>query len=122
MARALGEGRDPQRAERLVGGPQLGAGVDGAPLPPQPLAVEQLGAGEFDADGGATESVEGLQVESLGGGPPAQQGAPARLDPEGPIRSAGPRHRRELLHRSEERRVGNGGRIWCVSSPYINTS
>src|SRR3712207_9530813 len=95
MARALGEGLDTHRAERLVGGPQLGAGVDAAPLPPQPLAVEQLGAGEFDADGGATESVEGLQVESLGGAPPAPQGAAARLDPEGPLRAAVPRPRPE---------------------------
>ncbi len=46
MARALGEGLHAHRDEVVMGDPQLLSGVHAAVLTAQPLAVEQVGAGE----------------------------------------------------------------------------
>ena len=84
----LGEPLDAHGDQCLVGGPQLGARVDAATLPPQPLAVEELCSGELDVDRGAGEPVDGLPVEPLGAAVSAQEGAPARLHPECPVSTA----------------------------------
>ena len=57
----------PIVGEHLVRGAQLLAGVDAAVLAAQPLAVEQVRAGERDADAGAAEPLDRLAVEPLGG-------------------------------------------------------
>ena len=49
------------------GGAQLLAGVDAPALAPQPLAVQQVRAGELDAEAGAAEALERLAVGRLGG-------------------------------------------------------
>ena len=65
-AGALGERLGPEAAEHLVGGAQLLARVDAPVLAPQPFAVEQVGAGELDADPGALEPLDRLAVERVG--------------------------------------------------------
>ena len=56
----------PIAAVHLVGGAQLLAGVHAPPSPAQPLAVEQVGAGERHPDAGAAEPLDRLAVEALG--------------------------------------------------------
>ena len=74
-AGALGErlGADP--AEAVVGGSKLLARVDAPVLATQPLAVEQLGAGEVDHATGAREPLDRLAVEGLRSSSVAQQRA-----------------------------------------------
>ena len=52
--------------EHVVGRGQLAAGIETAVLPPQPLAVQQVGAGELDAHASQAEPLDGLDVELLG--------------------------------------------------------
>jgi hypothetical protein len=111
--RALGEGPQAQCGQRLVSGAQLGTGVDPATLPPQPLAVQELCPGELDVDRRAGEPVDGLPVVLLGGASSVQQGAPACLDPERPLRPARACHRRELLQRTGSR-LGVPGPHACL--------
>ncbi len=106
-AGAIGERVGAHRRQRLVGGPQLRPGVGASTFPPQPFAVEQLRAGELDADPGATEPLDRLTVQRLRSGVVAQQCTPARLDPERPVRAAGARHLRELFQ-GGLRRTGLG--------------
>ncbi len=49
-SRPAGERRRAYGVEHVVRGAQLRPGVAAALLPPQPLAVEQVSAGEFGAD------------------------------------------------------------------------
>jgi hypothetical protein len=58
-----------------MGRAQLLARVDAPALAAQPLAVEQMGAGELDADAGTPEARDRLAVEVLGGLVLAQQRA-----------------------------------------------
>ena len=62
-AGALGERLHAHLGEHLVRGAQLLAGVDAAVLAAQPLAVEQVRAGERHADAGAAEPLDRLAVE-----------------------------------------------------------
>ena len=64
-AGALGERLGAEAAEHLVRGAQLLARVHAPVLAPQPLAVEQAGAGELDADPGALEPLDRLPVEGV---------------------------------------------------------
>jgi len=61
-----------------MGGLERSACVDPAMVPPQPLAVEQVRAGELHAHACAAERVDRLAVEALGGIALAQQRAAAR--------------------------------------------
>ena len=61
---ALGERLDAHRVQHVVGGAQLLARVDAAALAAQPLAVEQMAAGELDADAGTAEARDRLAVEA----------------------------------------------------------
>ena len=63
-----------------MGDPQLLASVGTAVLAAQPLAVEQVRAGEFGPQRSTAEPVDRLAVEALGGLALAQQRARARLD------------------------------------------
>src|SRR5262249_29716368 len=61
----LRESLDAHRGQHVVGGPQLVAGVRAAALAAQPLAVEQVCAGQFRADSGAAEPLDRLAVLQL---------------------------------------------------------
>ena len=62
-AGALGERRHADRGEHVVGGAQLRARVRAAALPAQPLAVEQVRAGQLRAQPGPAEPVDRLAVQ-----------------------------------------------------------
>jgi hypothetical protein len=70
---ALGERVHAHRGEQPVGGAQLLARVEALAFAAQPFAVEEVGAGECNADAGAAEPVDRLAVEALGGLAVAQQ-------------------------------------------------
>src|SRR4051812_4382912 len=53
--------------EQLEGGAQVVAGVEAAPLAPQPLAIEQVGPRELQTHAGAAQPLDRLPVEALGG-------------------------------------------------------
>ena len=63
----FGKRRGADRVEDLVRAAELIAGVTPAPLAAQPLAVEQVGAGQIHPQAGAAEAVDRLAVEVLGG-------------------------------------------------------
>src|SRR6478735_2875619 len=65
-AGALGERLGPGAGEGVVGRPELLARRHTPVLAAEPLAVEQLGAGELDQDPGALEPLDRLAVERLG--------------------------------------------------------
>ena len=64
------------------------ARVDAAVLAAQPLAVEQVRAGELGTQPGPAEPLDRLAVQALGGLAVAQQRPRARLDPERPVGAA----------------------------------
>ena len=66
-AGAFGERLASHRGEHLVRGAQLLAGVEAAALAAQPLAVEEMRAGQLGAHAGAAEPVDRLAVQALGG-------------------------------------------------------
>src|SRR6266700_4984424 len=61
----LGERLHSDRGEHVVGRSQLLARVDATPLAAQPLAVEQMRAGEFGAEACAPETFDRLAVELI---------------------------------------------------------
>src|ERR1700735_2648085 len=65
----------PHGVEHAVGRAQLCAGVPAAFLAAQPLAVQQMGSGEFRADRGPLQVRDGLGIERLGSGVGGQQRA-----------------------------------------------
>ena len=87
----LGERLDAHRVQHVVGGAQLLARVNAAALAAQPLAVEQMGAGELHADAGPAEVRDRLAVVPLGGVALAEQGADAGFDPQRPLGGCRPR-------------------------------
>src|SRR5215469_18932660 len=89
VPRAFGERIHAHRGQRVVGGPQLGAGVCAALFAAQPFAVEQVRAGEFGPQLGAAEPVDRLAVQSLGRLALAQQRTRARLYAEAEVGSSG---------------------------------
>jgi hypothetical protein len=82
---ALGERLEARGREQLVSDAQLLAGVQPPALAAQPLAVEQMRAGELHAHAGAPEPLDRLAVKVLAVG---QQRARARLDPQRPLSAA----------------------------------
>jgi hypothetical protein len=78
--------REPVHADpgaHLVGDAQLAAGVQPAVHPSQPLAVDEVGAGELGADPGPAQMVDGF-AEGPFGAVARQQGARAGFDAERP--------------------------------------
>ena len=57
----------PMDDEHLVGRAELLAGVDAPLLPPQPLAVEEVGASQLRPERGAGEAIDRLRGTRLGG-------------------------------------------------------
>ena len=86
---ALGEGLGAEVGEALVRGAQLLAGVDALTGPPQPFAVEQVGAGELDADPGAAEPLDRLAVAARRRRRLADQRVRAGEHAERPVRAGG---------------------------------
>lgn len=72
---ALGERFGPALAEHLVASTQVLAGVHTSVLTTQPLAVQQVRAGQMDGDAAARKMVDRRAVAGLGGGAVAQQSA-----------------------------------------------
>ena len=73
------------RQQLLAGDAQLLARVDPPALAAQPLAVEQMRAGELHAQARAPEALDRLAVAALGGVPLAGERADAGLDPQRPV-------------------------------------
>src|SRR5262249_18296347 len=84
-ARSLGESFHAYRDELVVGRAQLFSGVGASALVPQPLAVEQVRAGEFRAQPRAAQPVDRLTIEVLGRGAGGQEGTRTGLDSESPV-------------------------------------
>jgi hypothetical protein len=61
------------------------AGIEVARLAPEPLLVEEVGAGELHAEARAAEPLDRFAIESVGGLAVAEQRAAARLDAKTPI-------------------------------------
>jgi hypothetical protein len=59
---ALGERFHAHRGEHLVGGAQLLARVQAAAFAAQPFAVDEVSAGERDANAGASEPLDRLAI------------------------------------------------------------
>ena len=101
----FGERSGAGRVEDLVRGAELVAGVTPAPLAAQPLAVEQVGAGQLHAQAGTAEAVDRLPVEASASSPsltsarerastPSAQSVPlARAVSGEPLRGRRPRAR-----------------------------
>ena len=66
-AGAFGKRGHADRGEHVIGGPQLLPRVDSSVLAAQPLAVQQVGAGQIRAELGTAEPVDRLAVPALGG-------------------------------------------------------
>src|SRR5215467_8603656 len=96
-AGALGERFGPDTTERLVGDAQVLAPVVAPVHPAQPLAVDQVSAGEMDDDSAALEALDCFTVERLRGGIVAQQRLRPGQDAESPVRAAGPGSSLEFL-------------------------
>jgi hypothetical protein len=87
------------------------ARVDPPALASQPLAVEQMTAGELSSDAGTAEASDGLAVETLGGVALAEQGADAGFDPQRPLGGCHTRALGQPLERGlEERGITGPGR------------
>ena len=104
---ALGERLHPDRGQHLVGRAQLLARVDPAILAAQPLAVEQMRAGDLRTEPGTPQPLDRLAVQLVGGRPVAQQRPAARFDAErelgaGRVASSPPAAR---AHRGRARRL-----------------
>jgi hypothetical protein len=72
-----------------VAAAKLLARVNSAALPPQPFAVQEVGARELDPYACPLERLGRLTIERLGRFPVAQQRPGARLDPHRPVGAAG---------------------------------
>jgi len=88
VTRLVGEPVGAHGDEHVVGGVQVGPGVDAAVLATQPLPVEQMGAGQLGTQLGAAEAVDRFAIQVLGGRPPDQRTA-ARFHTEAEVRPAG---------------------------------
>jgi len=85
----LGERPGAGGDEDLVRGAELIAGLTATALAAQPLAIEQVGAGQLDAQARASEAVDRLAVKILRGLTAGQQCARARLGPQRPVGTCG---------------------------------
>ena len=79
-------------------GAELGARVHAAILATQPLAVEQVRAGELGPQPGAAQPLDRLAVQAIGDFAVARQRSRTRQDPEPPV---GGRNRGDLRQRLE---------------------
>src|SRR5690349_3369694 len=86
---ASGEPVHPQRGQHLVSGPQLVPRVHPAVLAAQPLAIDQVSAGQLHPETGAAEPVDGLPVGALSRLALAQQGPRARQGSQRPVAPRG---------------------------------
>ena len=86
---SLGKGLGSEDAEHVVGCSQLFARVDAPVFAPEPFAVDEVRAGELDADSGAFEPLDRIPVERLGGVSSSDQRLRAREHSEGPVRAGG---------------------------------
>jgi hypothetical protein len=103
-ASPLGERRHADRGEHAVGDVQLLARVDAAVFAAQPLAVQEVRAGQIRALLGAPEPADRLAVPALGRIVAAQQGPRARLDAQPEIGSAGLSRGRQPVQRVRRQR------------------
>ena len=69
-------------------------------LAAQPFSVEELGTGELHANSGASEPLDRLPVQAIGGLVLAEQRARAGLNTERPVRAAGRRPLRKPAERN----------------------
>src|SRR5206468_3471495 len=98
-AGTLGECFHADRGEQVVGGAELRARIGTPALAAQPLAVEQVRAGEFRTQPRTTQPLDRFAIQALGGLALAQQRARASLDPQAPAGVAGVRCFGESLKR-----------------------
>jgi NADP-dependent 3-hydroxy acid dehydrogenase YdfG len=98
-ARALREPVRPDRPQHSVGAAELPAGVDPAVLAAEPLAVEQVRAGQIDAGARPPQVPDGPLVQVLGGLAVAQQRQRARPDAERPVGAGRAGGLRQAAHR-----------------------
>src|SRR4051794_37664963 len=97
---ALGERLHPDRDEHFVSVAQLLARVDPAVLAAQPLAIEQMSAGELGTKPGPCQSLDRLAVQALGTLTLGQKRPAARLDSQAPVGVAGRGGRYHPLERT----------------------
>src|SRR5262249_29153902 len=90
-AGALGERLHADRAEQVVRRVECDPSIVEATLLTQPLAVEQLRAGELGAETRAREAIDSLLIVGLGDVALTEERARASLDPERPVRPRGSR-------------------------------
>ena len=95
--RAVGEGFGADEVEGLVRAAQPIPGLTRTPPTAQPLAVQQLGAPQFDADTRAAQAVDRLALEDFGALAVGEQRPRAGLDAERPVGTAGAGHIREAV-------------------------
>ena len=77
----IGEAAMPMDVEHVVGRPQLLARVHAPPFAAQPLAVEQVRAGELDPHAGAPQAVDRLAVQASACSPSPSSAASAPAPP-----------------------------------------
>src|SRR2546430_5847140 len=87
-AGALGECVGAKADEHLIGGAELFARVHPAVLTPQPLAVDQVRAGDLRPERRAAEASDRLEIQGLRCLALAHQRPRARHDPETPLGAA----------------------------------
>ena len=85
----FGERLHADRGEHVVRGAQLRPRVGPPALAAQPLAVQQVRAGQFGTKAGAAEPADRLAVQALGVLAVAEQRPAARVDPLPPVGLAG---------------------------------
>src|SRR4029077_7026453 len=84
-ARALGKRVGAEAAEHLISGAELFPCVRPAVLTPQPLPVDQVGAGKLRPERRAAEPSDRLEIQRLRCLALAHQCPRARHDPESPL-------------------------------------
>ena len=82
---SFGECPGAHRLQHLVGGAQLLARIGPPVLTAQPLAVDQVRAGQLGADAGPAKVLDRRAVVPLGRLALAEQAASPRLDPQHPV-------------------------------------
>ncbi len=92
----------------MVGGAQLLARVAAAALAAQPLAVEQVSAGQFRAVPGPAEVADRLAVQAVSGLAVAEQRAYAGFHPQRPLGGPHPRVFGQPLQRGRDQRYVTG--------------
>src|SRR5580704_5605006 len=86
---SLGERLNAHGAEHFVGGAELLTGVDPPVLAPQPLAVEEMGAGDLLSDRCAAQPLDRFAVVVFGRSTTPAQRLTSGLDSERPVGAAG---------------------------------